>query len=65
MAPGRYAAKIGKGDLCYWSRNKHDSGDLDDVIANDLVTGPARTSVTVKKREYFESKECGTWRKVG
>ncbi|MFF7216671.1 hypothetical protein ACFZAU_40125 [Streptomyces sp. NPDC008238] len=48
---------------CYWARLKNASGEFDAIIANDNITGQAR--VTVHKGEYFETKGCNKWEKVG
>ncbi|MGW3246555.1 hypothetical protein [Streptomyces sp. NPDC001070] len=48
---------------CYWARLKNASGEFDAIIANDNITGQAR--VTVHKGEYFETKGCLKWEKVG
>ncbi|WP_433500555.1 hypothetical protein ACQP1K_09815 [Sphaerimonospora sp. CA-214678] len=39
------------------------TGELSGIIANDNITGPAR--VTLKKGEYFETKRCQPWKRVG
>jgi hypothetical protein len=48
---------------CYWARHKDASGELTGIIANDNITG--QTRVTVNKGEYFETKGCLKWQKVG
>lgn len=48
---------------CYWARLKNASGEFGAIIANDNITGQAR--VTVHKGEYFETKGCQKWQKVG
>ncbi|WP_051745248.1 hypothetical protein [Streptomyces yerevanensis] len=48
---------------CYWARNKNASGEFGAIIANDNITGQSR--VTVNKGEYFETKGCLKWEKVG
>ncbi len=60
---GRYKTSVPDDELCYWARNKDDSGDS--IIANELQDGPAQMSVTIKKGEFFETSGCGTWTKVG
>ncbi|MGW4197185.1 hypothetical protein [Streptomyces sp. NPDC005004] len=50
-------------DNCYWSRNKNASGEFDAIIANENLQGQGR--VTVNKGEYFETKGCQKWTKVG
>lgn len=48
---------------CYWARLKNASGEFDAIITNGNITGQAR--VTVNKGEYFETKGCQKWEKVG
>lgn len=64
MAAGRYKTPgpptSGDFAMCYWSRNKDDSGDS--IITNQLVKGPG--SVTVKAGEFFEVSGGCTWTKV-
>ncbi|MDX3357419.1 hypothetical protein PV703_29780 [Streptomyces sp. ME01-24h] len=48
---------------CYWARLKNASGEFEAIIANGNITGQAR--VTVRKGEYFETKGCQDWQKVG
>jgi hypothetical protein len=55
---GEYRAS--PGDTCYWARLSGTGGDLSDVIANDLPTGP--TVVTISESDYaFETSGCGEW----
>jgi cytoskeletal protein RodZ len=62
---GQYKTDVPDSESCYWARHKDDSGELDAIIANENIDGPARASVTIKKGEFFESGDCGTWKKVG
>ncbi|MFF4650889.1 hypothetical protein [Streptomyces sp. NPDC001380] len=67
IQPGTYKT-AGPGDGssgfgCYWARLKNTSGELGAIIANDNITGQSR--VTVRKGEYFETKGCRAWEKVG
>lgn len=48
------------GDSCYWA--KLNSNDTSDIADNNLGAGPQ--TVTINS-PYFESKDCGTWTKVG
>jgi hypothetical protein len=63
MAPGKYkTAGPPDGsfaDMCYWSRNKDDSGELGSIIANDIVKGPG--SLTVKSGQYLKLSGGCTW----
>jgi hypothetical protein len=61
ITPGTYRAP--GGDACYWSRLKGFTGDLGDVIANDLPSGS--TLITIAKTdEGFSTSGCGTWKRV-
>lgn len=63
IAPGQYRSE--GGDLCYWARLKSFSGELDDIIANDLG-GSGTLRVTIRESDVgFETARCGTWEKVG
>lgn len=56
--PGRYRSSA--GEACYWARLSGFSGELDDIIANDNVSGP--TIVTINLADVgFTSSGCGTW----
>lgn len=65
MVAGRYKTPGPDGssalDMCYWSRNKNDSGEFGSIIANDIVKGPG--SVTVKNGEFVEFSGGCTWTK--
>ncbi|WP_329449861.1 hypothetical protein OG894_03485 [Streptomyces sp. NBC_01724] len=65
MRPGRArrAADDNFGLGCHWARLKKASGDLGTIIASDNITGQAR--VTARNGEYFETKGCLKWEKVG
>jgi len=59
--------KVGN-DSCYWARLSGFSGELADVIANDIandnVQGPG--IVTIQPSDNgFESTRCGIWTRVG
>ncbi|MEV5353119.1 hypothetical protein [Streptomyces sp. NPDC052693] len=56
---GSYKTSGPSGGMCYWARNKDDSGELTSIIANDIVKGPGR--VTLNKGEIFETNGCDTW----
>lgn len=58
VKPGTYRTQ--GGDDCYWARSKGTSGDLRDVIANDIPGGPA--VVTIKSSDGgFKTSGCGDW----
>lgn len=62
IAPGRYVATMTEGQYCYWERLKSDSGDLDDVIANEVYADPGKRSFTVKATDkYVQFKGDCTW----
>lgn len=48
---------------CYWARLKDASGEFGAIIANGI--GQGQTRVTVRKGEYFETRGCQKWEKVG
>lgn len=47
----------------YWERAKDASGELGSIIANNNLNGPGR--VTLNNGEYFKTKRCQEWKKVG
>ncbi len=58
ISPGTYEAP--GSDVCYWERLSGVSGDLDDVIANDLPSG--RAIVEIASSDFaFNSNGCGEW----
>lgn len=59
---GSYKTSGPTTSMCYWSRNKDDSGELKSIIANELLQGPGR--VTLSKGEIFETNGCETWELV-
>ncbi|MFF4128335.1 hypothetical protein ACFYYP_32835 [Microbispora rosea] len=64
IKPGTYKTAGTDGDFaCYWARLRNATGEFSAIIANDNITGPAR--VTLKKGEYFETKRCQSWKRVG
>ncbi|WP_432042570.1 hypothetical protein [Streptomyces cadmiisoli] len=56
---GSYKTSGPTDDMCYWARNKNDSGELDAIIANGILEGPGR--VTLNKGEVFETSGCEVW----
>jgi hypothetical protein len=50
-------------DICYWSRNKDDSGEFESLITNGTVGGPG--SVTVNDGEFVNLSGDCTWSRVG
>ena len=62
IQPGQY--RNSGSDSCYWSRLSGTSGSFDELIANDLPSGP--TVVTILPSDAaFSSERCGTWTKIG
>ena len=49
---------------CYWEKLKDDSGGLDSIIANGEVNAGGRVSITLKRGQFFQSEDCGTWKRV-
>lgn len=61
IKPGLY--KSTGGSFCYWARLSGFSGNLDDINANDVVTGI--TYVQILPGDVgFESDGCGAWTTV-
>ena len=54
IAPGTYRTR---GTDCYWARLSGFSGDLDDIIANDLPGGPSIVTIGAGDRG-FQSLDC-------
>ncbi|GAA4784300.1 hypothetical protein GCM10023200_17400 [Actinomycetospora chlora] len=66
IEPGTYRtagpADGGMG-MCYWSRLRNTSGELDGIIANGVPTGPS--TVTIRSGDAaFETTGCQTWTKT-
>ncbi|NGP08428.1 hypothetical protein G6038_23710 [Rhodococcus sp. 14C212] len=52
------------GSNCYWERLSGTSGEFDDIITNDNVSGAS--VVTISSSDVaFKSSGCGTWTKIG
>ncbi|WP_255306174.1 hypothetical protein [Streptomyces sp. Wb2n-11] len=61
---GTYKSAGPSGDFgCYWARLMDASGEFDAIIANNNLSGPGR--VTLNKGEYFQTKMCQEWTRVG
>ncbi|QUQ66692.1 hypothetical protein [Kutzneria sp. CA-103260] len=45
--------------MCYWEREKNDSGDFSAIIANDNIKGPA--SITVNAGEFVKFDGDCSW----
>ena len=48
---------------CYWERLSGFGGELDDVIANDFVSGTDSVLVQIQGTDvgFYADSECGTW----
>ncbi len=61
IEPGTYRGNEAGGKMCYWTRLSGLSGEMGDMIANDIAQGP--TVVTIKATDKaFETKRCGAWK---
>lgn len=58
--PADAGEKLGLTGDCYWKKSSDAEGR--DVLANDIVHG-GRAQVTLKKGQWFVSKDCGEWRR--
>ena len=66
VEPGVYA--VDAGDGCYWERLSGFGGSvIDDVLANDFVSGGGRQLVEIERSDvgFSNDEDCGTWRAVG
>jgi hypothetical protein len=61
IAPGVWRAE--GTENCYWARLSGFSGELKDIIANDIGPGPAIVEVSASDAG-FETSNCGTWVKI-
>jgi hypothetical protein len=63
FAAGTYRADAGEG--CYWARLKtaHGGDSIDNIIENGL--GGGSQTVTLAAGEWFETADCGNWKKIG
>jgi hypothetical protein len=63
--PGRYKTRVPQDSAgCYWEKMKDDSGGFNSLIANGEVNPGGRVSITLKRGEFFNSEDCGTWTRV-
>lgn len=59
IQPGTYRTE-GDSGFCYWARLSGLSGELGDIITNDLPDGPG--FVTIAETDVaFETTDCGEW----
>ncbi len=61
IAPGTYLSS--GGDFCYWERQSRiGSGELDDIIANEISMDGGQVVVTIDATdEGFKTSDCGVW----
>lgn len=59
LQPGTYQSD-GKGGQCYWARLSGFSGSLDEIVANNNVSGPTIVTISASDKG-FEAHRCGTW----
>lgn len=62
MKAGTYSAP--GGESCYWERMSDFTDGLRSIIDNDFGVSNGIT-VTINPGEGFESRSCGTWKRVG
>lgn len=62
IQPGSYRA-MNSSVFCYWERLSGLSGELGDIIANDIPSGAAVVSI-LETDVAFDSTGCGMWEKI-
>jgi hypothetical protein len=64
ITAGTYSASVASG--CYWERNTSFSGDVSDIIANDLISSAGTAYVTISPTDvgFYADDDCGTWARV-
>ncbi len=63
ITPGRWATDGAVND-CYWERLSGFSGESDQLLANDLISG--RVVVDIASTDVgFSSTRCGNWTRIG
>jgi hypothetical protein len=61
IKPGTYRAP-GTPSGCYYARLSGFGATLNEIIANNLVNGPAIVTIAAKDKG-FQATNCGTWKK--
>ena len=61
IQPGRYRV-VAEGS-CYWARLSGVTGDLDDIITNEIGSGPTYVQI-LPTDVAFKSTGCGMWTKA-
>lgn len=49
-----------EGDQCYWARLSGFPGTVGDILANDIVSGPAYVAIAPSD-VAFQTSRCGDW----
>lgn len=62
VAPGTYRSQ---GATCYWERLSGTSGQLTDIIANNMPQGGAVVVTIAPTDVAFKSERCAPWASVG
>lgn len=60
VLPGLYRSE--GNEFCYWARLTRPTGEIDDIIVNDIVDGAIE--VRLDDGEFFESAGCNIWTRV-
>ena len=62
---GEYVTDAQSG--CYWKRLSGFSGELDDILANDIHLAAGRQIVSISSSDegFYSSSDCGTWSRRG
>jgi hypothetical protein len=55
--------RVSNAQDCYWARVSGFSGDIDEILANDIASGTV--TVTVEPTDFgFTSQGCGQWTRL-
>lgn len=66
IIPGVYAIDVPEGEACYWERLKGTDGNIDAIIENGLIEGPAHAEIRVRKSDNaVRSDGCPAWVLIG
>lgn len=63
IQPGLW--RTSTANTCYWARLSGFSGDLGDLISNELPSGSTALVEILATDVGFRSSRCGTWTRVG
>ena len=64
IQPGTYRAQAAGSGGCYWARLAGLGGDIDDIIANDIVQEGSAVVAIASSDRAFNSNGCGQWQRV-